>query len=135
MKAQTSVEMIVVLSVLFLVLIVIFATSSQTIFGYNTIQEERQSIIALDSLATAANRIYIQGDTAFETIRIRFPSNVESLEFDSNLIILNSYGNNNQILKTIRAVPFLIEGEIDIVSAVQLITLTSNGTHVLVSSN
>lgn len=94
-KAQTAIELLIVLGASLTILLVFFSLSSQYIVDLNREKQTSEAKLALELLKNAANDVYFQGVGAQQQVFYAVPSDVnqDGSGIVNDFFVLKIYGS------------------------------------------
>jgi len=111
-RSQTSVELLLILAMSLIVILGIFAFSTDSIGTFDSMMRIETGNKMLDDIQSSAKGVYRQGSGARDTIYLSMPENIENITFDEindiSRITINYFDGSNQY----RHFDFEVDGEI-----------------------
>lgn len=132
-KAQMSLELIVLLSVLLAGFAVVLLVSNQSLSAAKSKLHHDQARLALDVLVENAERVYGQGVGAKQTILITLPETVNSTVLSGNDITINVLVRAGNIQEVYHRFPMNVSGSLPQTAGRHSITITSTVNGVVFS--
>ncbi len=130
-KSQSSVEIMIIFSLLLLVFSILFLSADTVRGSFVASQDQRVARMALDDITSVAQRVYVQGEGAQQTIRVQLPRTTQNITIRDNTFELYVFGQDQP--STIRTVQFSVSGSIQAQSGLTSITARSDGLEVIFS--
>ncbi|MFT7615314.1 MAG: hypothetical protein ACI8Y7_000120 [Candidatus Woesearchaeota archaeon] len=133
LRAQSSVESIVIFSLLLIILIIIITASSDSISNYRYVQANSLLDSTLAKSIDTADYVYLQGSGSKQKLFIELPNSMNNTVINASILELHILGEDGNIIIYARGANQQLAGTFPSTPGRHLITVTANDTHAIFS--
>ena len=128
-KAQVSVEFVIIVSALLIIIVGLIATNMQILTSHENEVKVIKAQDTLDTIYRSALHVYQQGENSKDKIFVMIPNSVNSISLKQGLIQINLSVDGNEI-SLFRTNRFNITGDIPTDEGYYWLTVISKGSYV-----
>ena len=133
-KAQTSLEISVLLGAMLIILIIFIAINLDMTGLFVTTNSRNRISIALDDIVNTAETVFLQGSGARSRVLISLPANIYNASIENSTITFEIFSRfGGTVVPIYRIIDFNITGELPVTSGNHWVFIESFGRHVNVS--
>ncbi|MFT4343711.1 MAG: hypothetical protein ACMXYE_03100 [Candidatus Woesearchaeota archaeon] len=128
MRAQSSIEMLVLFSAMIIIVLALLTSSDFVMRSVDSTSKQSIARQSLDDLGMAATRVYMQGFGATESLAIRLPDSIESAELINDTIRFSLSTTRQDAVQILeRQLAFNLTGELPSSAGMHVLIVRSEG--------